>query len=99
MTDIEKLAKAFADQLLADIGPDNFAAVRAANVTAEAGVCASHDYCDANMTMLEAFTATFGRQPAMLENTGEDDPHIDIDVGLWNGAWDHAKAVYLTAET
>lgn len=50
--------------------------------------CATHDYCDANMAMDEAFKASFGR-PMDL---GRDE-----DKDLWNRAWNVAKAVEFDA--
>lgn len=45
--------------------------------------CATHDHCDANMLMLEAwqmFCATPMR------------PHIDADLAVWNQAWQIARS-------
>ncbi len=48
-------------------------------------VCASHDYCDANMAMLEAWS----------ELTGVDEDAVDLTDdtmhALWNDAWQRAK--------
>lgn len=46
-------------------------------------VCHTHDYCDANMVMLEAFQTVFQREPDM---------ESDDDLELWNDAWAIAKA-------
>ena len=45
--------------------------------------CSSHDYCDANMIMAEAFENTYGRFP-IIEPMGGD-------MDLMNEAWDKAK--------
>lgn len=45
--------------------------------------CATHDYCDANMIMDEAFTEIVGH---------EIDLQNDADLELWNSAWDLSKA-------
>jgi hypothetical protein len=50
--------------------------------------CASHDFCDANMTMDAAWTATFARP--FLPDTDDSEP-TDADVALWNAAWDMAR--------
>jgi hypothetical protein len=50
---------------------------------AESGVCHTHDFCDANMYMHEAFEKTFGREP---------DTNDDSDLESWNDAWAIAKA-------
>lgn len=44
--------------------------------------CASHDFCDANMAMDEAFTKVFNR---------EFDMESDHDNKIWNDAWTAAK--------
>lgn len=50
-------------------------------------LCASHDFCDANMAMLEAFTAANGHEPSA---------ESDEDTRLWNEAWEMAKAANFT---
>lgn len=52
-------------------------------------ICASHDFCDANMAMLEAFKQVTGRDPDLAES--------DEDHRLWSEAWRLAKATHLTA--
>jgi hypothetical protein len=44
--------------------------------------CASHDFCDANMAMDEAFTELAGH---------EIDADNEADCALWNAAWSHAR--------
>jgi len=51
--------------------------------------CASHNFCDANMAMLEAFEAITD-----CEFNLDNQAHID----LFNAAWDHAKINHLTAK-
>ena len=80
---------------------DEYAQVRQRNAldpqAAAGGCCHSHDFCDANMAMLEAFAVIYGREPVM----GEDDPAMaaqqDEDMERMNRAWSVAKIVYLTA--
>ena len=48
---------------------------------AEAGICHTHDFCDANMAMFDAFEAVVGRES---EADSEDDSR------LWNAAWNCA---------
>lgn len=45
-----------------------------------ANACASHDHCDANVVMLEAFEERFGREP-----------NLDADTDLFNAAWEIAR--------
>lgn len=57
--------------------------VNAKNKTDEyIGCCGTHDYCDANMLMDEAFTEVIGREVDVLS---ED------DCQLWSDAWDLSK--------
>ncbi len=44
--------------------------------------CHTHDFCDANKLMDEAFRHVVGREP-------DFDRHLH-DMGLWNGAWNMA---------
>ncbi len=53
-------------------------AVDAANDTRTDSSCATHNYCDSNMAMFEAFVAVFGREPVL---------NSDADLGLFNEAW------------
>src|SRR5262245_13024875 len=79
------LAKAFTRVLTGWLTPAEMDTVRQRNRTADYanGACASHDFCDANMAMAEAFTRIIGHE-------------IDIDsqgdVDRWNTAWCLAKA-------
>lgn len=45
-------------------------------------VCHSHDFCDANEVMAEAFEDWTGSEPR---------PDSDEDTSLWNNAWDTWK--------
>jgi len=45
-------------------------------------VCHSHDFCDANEAMLEAFRIAVGR---------EADVDNEADCALWNAAWNLAR--------
>lgn len=56
--------------------------IRRRNETNGPTVCASHDFCDANMSMIEAFEEVLGR---------EGDAGSDDDAALMNDAWDDAK--------
>lgn len=51
------------------------------------GSCASHDFCDANMVMEEAWRDL---------GYGEVNPESQADADLWNDAWNIAKREYLT---
>jgi len=75
----------FAELLREILTPEEWDAMRAANV-ANIGtdVCASHDYCDANMPM-----------HAACNSLGVS---TDDERALWGEAWDYAKARHLTAQ-
>lgn len=63
-------------------------------------VCHSHDYCDANMAMDEAFTTVVGRNvimPSDVEENGASDAQHVADFTLWNEAWNIAKAAEFDA--
>ena len=66
------------EELAADL-----ADIITANRTLEyASACATHDACDANMLMHDAFS----------ECKIEMDPESDEHCALWNAAWDISKA-------
>ncbi len=80
----EVLAAAFARHLRAQLNPETMEEVNRLN-REEYGpnVCASHDFCDANMPMAEAFESLFGREVELND---------DADLNIWAEAWDLAKA-------
>lgn len=92
---IAALAGAFTDVLHDWLGAADFEAMRQGN-RAHRGTttCASHDHCDANMAMLEAFQRTFGQDPRLED---QPDGAEGLDIALWNAAWSLASAVWLTA--
>lgn len=56
----------------------------------DAGICHTHDHCDANVYMAQAIEAVLGRDPA------EDDLLNDAAmIALWNASWDLARKTYL----
>ena len=89
MADKIKLARAFGSDMQAALSPRQFRTMCDANKAEpeDSGVCHSHDYVDANMVMLAAFEATFGREPAFLSDSNKT-----VDLVLWNDAWAIAKA-------
>lgn len=83
MTDkkTEALARAFAQRLTDELGREKIGQINEWNATTGGpNECASHDFCDSNMTMLAA-----GQD---LKFWTDSD---DIDDRLWNEAWDLAK--------
>ena len=62
----------------------------ARNETAEyKGACATHDFCDANLAMDEAFR-NLGLKG--ISDSETDSPEQVAAMDLWNKAWDYAKA-------
>lgn len=92
---VEALAEAFTRHLTEEIGEDKLRFAARENARrGDDGTCASHDECDANMPMLDAFKETFGREPAFLGDAGS--PEADVDTALINDAWDKAKLAWPT---
>lgn len=86
---VEPLAREFAKVLTTYLGADTMRDVaRNERDNHIPGCCHSHDHCDANMAMDEAFTKVIGRGPL-----GEDDEMemSEMDCNLWNEAWDLAR--------
>lgn len=75
------LADAFRREIKAAISDVERAAINAMNKTPKYsnGACATHDFCNANVYMLRAFDAAFGR-PYHLEND------TDLTDAAWNAA-------------
>lgn len=106
------IAKAFADVLGDWLTANQWAEMQRRNASPNRveGVCHSHDFCDSNMAMAEAFESVTGREPASSYEThydaatGQhvaDDPAEEAqcvtDSALWNAAWNIAKPRYFTA--
>lgn len=88
--DVQAIAADFALSLKKRIGAKKFEEMRRKNATPDygGGVCASHDYCDANVVMEASFRRVVGREP---------DTSDDADIKVWNTAWDVAFEKYLKA--
>jgi hypothetical protein len=80
-----EVAKSFSRLLHGDLGPTKMAVVLERNRAEESkGVCHSHDFCDANMTMLDAM-----KEHGLMQDEGVS--LGDQDTDTWNEAWDIAK--------
>jgi hypothetical protein len=90
--DTIELARAFGEEVQAAFTPTEFRAMVDMNKSSHAdrGICATHDFCDANMLMLDAFKKTFGREPWFL--TDADSDKGQTDMRLWGDAWAITKA-------
>jgi len=64
---------------------------RAWALEGDKSACATHDFCDANMAMDEAFKRVLGRGCLLIEDCVSDDEK-QADTNLWNEAWGIAKA-------
>jgi hypothetical protein len=81
-----RLALGFAQALSTTLSTSALTeAVHKNRTPAYAQACASHDYCDANMVMEQAFITVFER-PFLYE--GEP---FDEDTLVWNSAWNIAR--------
>tara|TARA_R110002126_G_scaffold257592_1_gene400640 strand:+ start:184 stop:495 length:312 start_codon:yes stop_codon:yes gene_type:complete len=79
------LAEKFTELLRATLTPSEFAEMADANANeTNPGICHSHDYCDANQIMLDAFEAT-----EMVN---------DYSHTLWSDAWTYAREELFTPE-
>lgn len=64
--------------------------------SADSGCCASHEFCDANMTMLEAFASVTGKgEDEIVHLTFGEGADIDWD-GEWVTAWNAAFDAWRT---
>lgn len=86
---VDAVAYAFAGNLKVLLTPQELEQVvkrnkRNAKKAGYENCCASHDFCDANMPMAEAFEEVLGREIDMNSNN---------DTAIWNKAWELAKAV------
>lgn len=92
------IAHAFALAFETDY-PEHLDTIRERNASADyaAPVCATHDFCDANMVMLEAFAAAMGRDARMNDDTPDGEAASQADFALMAAAWEIARAERLTA--
>lgn len=96
LPDTNALADAFAAVLAEWLTPGEFAEMRRRNATSPYGdlCCASHDFCDANMAMWEAWEKTAGVPPSFTDEAAPE--RIEAEMAVWNAAWKIAKAAKLT---
>jgi hypothetical protein len=87
--DLYRLARVFAAKLRSAITADQWRAMCRRNLIAAEGVCASHDFLDANDVMAEAFAEVIGH---------EQDCASDPDAVIWSKAWSIARAQYLVED-
>ncbi len=85
MSNTEKLAREFARLLKIEVGEDDFNTIAKQTEkykTAGVDTCVSHDFCDSNMLMNDAFNNLYGE---------DINPINALDLQLVNEAWELAK--------
>lgn len=78
------LARAFASELRDEIQDAIFTVVALNDDEAEPNICHSHDFCDANQVMIDAWAKVAGVECSCDSNN-------EAETALWNEAWDIAK--------
>lgn len=78
-----RISVAFTRILRKWLGRETIGRIQEENKELPAGVCASHDYCDANVPMAIAFRAVMRRNM---------DVQSPADCALWGAAWDHFRS-------
>lgn len=100
-TDAQQIAFAFCALIHDDLDAAHLSeAIHRNRRETDKGVCHTHDFCDANMTMDAAFKAAMGRAIEL----GEETETSRADHLLWGEAWNIAKvaefdAARITAES
>lgn len=100
---IHGLAIAFARVLRTWLTAEQMATVVETNRLRADGdlTCASHDFCDANMAMLEAYKKLFQEFPAFpsdVESGDATETDEANDTALMNAAWSQAKRLEFNVE-
>lgn len=88
LPDVNTLAKAFSDEMRAGITAEELAEVNKRNVAEGEGslICHSHDFCDANMVMYDAWAKVTGAEPPVEFIVNDDRAQA-----VWQDAWSIAK--------
>lgn len=85
---VTKIATEYQAILTSWLTPRQLESVRHRNgEQADPNIDHAHDFCDANMAMLEAFTKVVGREATLNEDTPESAEMQDHDFGIMNDAW------------
>lgn len=95
MNQTEQLAREFSLKLRHYLSEHEMSQVVSLNESEEdPEICHSHDFCDANMIMYEAFIKLFDHSCihlSSLENIQELADKTSGVVGIWNAAWTMAN--------
>ena len=91
---ITRIARDFSNRISVEIGADRLERAYLLNRSRGGSGCASHDFCDANMLMLEAFEAVgfVDVVDRISEESNADQEGPGTITHTWNAAWDEAKA-------
>jgi len=95
---VTAIAEAFSEVMRQWLSRDEFAEMKRLNETDPDyanGACASHNYCDANMAMMEAFDHVMGHNMIPTDADGEIS---EQDTAIWNEAWELARKLYLGSQ-
>jgi hypothetical protein len=79
---LQLLVDEFSQRVRDYLSPEQMQQVLTRNLSGSPSVCATHDFCDANELMAQAFVLVMGREP---------EPSSSLDAELWNCAWSIAK--------
>jgi len=89
-TKAQQIAVEFSKLLRADFNEERMQEIISKNATPEyKDACASHDYCDANEVMAEAFEKITGKAVSIQNQA---------DCKLWGKAWDISKETKFATE-
>lgn len=96
------LGEAFAEELKRELPAEQWLEVRRRNAAdpehATGSTCHSHDFCDANATMMRAFEALHGREPFFPVDAEAGDcteAQVGADLAAMTGAWAYAARTHL----
>lgn len=78
----QMLADEFTQRVRDFLPPEQMQEIVKRNLSNNPSVCATHDFCDANELMAQAFVQVMGR---------ESNPSSSVDAELWGAAWALAK--------
>jgi hypothetical protein len=88
---VEQLARIFSKKLQSEIGNRKLhQVIRLNSEETNPAICHSHDFCDANMIMNDAFKVVPHRN-AHLPGDSVSEAENDVDDALWTLAWSYAK--------
>jgi hypothetical protein len=90
-----KLANAFSAEIRQVLSPETVEDVNLINaLSTDEDVCATHDYCDPNQCMLDAWEKVMNKPFPFFEDSGDGNTNIDEynnAMDITNAAWDIAK--------